>query len=595
MPTPLTIGLLSREFPPFFGGGIGTAMHALAHALAGAGHRVVVITVADDDRETRTILDGPGGARITVVRIPFVMQGDWASLAPSLESPATRAAFESFWPGSAWAMHVAERLPALVREFEIDVLEVPDTGALAWFVLGKRLLSSIDADARVLASLPIVTCLHSPTAWIGPLNREPVRGRAMVALAEMEFDQMRWSDALISPTRSVAEWASRHAGLDAKAISVIENAASPFTCESEHQHTASDAELSSPIVLFIGRLEYRKGIDTLLAAWRAVVAAHPSAELHLLGADTPDPERRAQRLGERLLKAMPAHARRSVQAFGKVSPSEVALRLRNARVVAVPSPDDNLPCTMIEAMAAGKVVVASRSGGMAEVIRDGGDGVLCEPSSSDALAAAIGRALSMSHAQSTAMRAAAIARAREVCDPASIAEHRLRVYESARERARDRCASVQRLAPRDEIEILSLMPVERSWADSLRAALEADPSADFAHGWTRDASGGVHAFATPSAATLVDAPRFMGPVAVRASVLRSQGIDPALRGWSLVRSLVDRGSRGRVVPSVLAAASAIPEHASEPSGQWIEAASPARVIARTVKRLITRVRSEAPR
>src|SRR5262245_8476885 len=130
----MTICLISREYPPFFGGGIGSYTVRWSRALAGAGHRVVVLTVSDDGREGRERHEG-----VDVVRLPFIrgmgQTGDWSGPHPLISTAQTRAAFAAFSPVAVFAMQIAGALPRLVEEFGIRVVEAPDTGALGWFAL----------------------------------------------------------------------------------------------------------------------------------------------------------------------------------------------------------------------------------------------------------------------------------------------------------------------------------------------------------------------------------------------------------------------------------------------------------------------------
>jgi glycosyltransferase involved in cell wall biosynthesis len=54
----MKIALVSREFPPFVGGGIGSYTRRLATELVGRGHAVVVVTVSGDGPNTREEMDG---------------------------------------------------------------------------------------------------------------------------------------------------------------------------------------------------------------------------------------------------------------------------------------------------------------------------------------------------------------------------------------------------------------------------------------------------------------------------------------------------------------------------------------------------------
>jgi glycosyltransferase involved in cell wall biosynthesis len=143
-----------------------------------------------------------------------------------------------------------------------------------------------------------------------------------------------------------------------------------------------------PVVAHIGRLVPKKGLDVLLAAWPAVIAAVPDAQLHVLGAGP------LQHLladaGPSVVHHLPDPSRRADQ---------VRDLLRSASVVASPSrtaPDgdaESLLLVNIEAMASGRPVVTTRHGGIPEYVRDGDTGLLVAEGDERQFAAALRRVL----------------------------------------------------------------------------------------------------------------------------------------------------------------------------------------------------------
>src|SRR5262249_10689074 len=127
----------------------------------------------------------------------------------------------------------------------------------------------------------------------------------------------------------------------------------------------------SKTVLFVGRLSEVKGADVLIRA---------AARLHnvrvVVAGDGPERDSLIE-LSRRLAV--------DVLFTGRVSAACCRQLLRAADVVAIPSlilPDgrtEGLPVVCLEAMAAGKPVVASRVGGLAELLEHGVNGFLCEP------------------------------------------------------------------------------------------------------------------------------------------------------------------------------------------------------------------------
>lgn len=131
-------------------------------------------------------------------------------------------------------------------------------------------------------------------------------------------------------------------------------------------------ELRTPgRLVFVGdHRDPRKGLDILLRAMRRL----PDVELHVLGPGDNRPEV-------------------NVEYLGTVRGPELVREIQLAQALVLPSTTDaeSFGMVLIEAMACGTPVVASRVGGVGGVVRDGVDGILVPPSDVDALAAAIKR------------------------------------------------------------------------------------------------------------------------------------------------------------------------------------------------------------
>jgi glycogen synthase len=144
-----------------------------------------------------------------------------------------------------------------------------------------------------------------------------------------------------------------------------------------------DAVPAAPTgVLFVGRLHRQKGVDTLV---RALPLLPPTASVLLVG---DGPERAALR---RLADELGVADRITVTGF--VPHGMVPGLLAGADVVVMPSRYEELGTALIEAMAAGRPVVATRVGGIPELVRDGVDGLLVPPDDPQALAKAVTRVL----------------------------------------------------------------------------------------------------------------------------------------------------------------------------------------------------------
>lgn len=143
-------------------------------------------------------------------------------------------------------------------------------------------------------------------------------------------------------------------------------------------------EATAPI-LFVGDLVPDKGVAVLFDAFRSLADPPP---LQLAGRSYPQ---------------TPTDLPEGATMLGVLPPAEVASAMRAAQVVVVPSIcPDACPTVVLEAMAAGRPVVASATGGIPDLVEEGVTGVLVAPDDHVALAAAL-RALLSDPEQAAAM------------------------------------------------------------------------------------------------------------------------------------------------------------------------------------------------
>ncbi|USI72470.1 glycosyltransferase family 4 protein [Sphingomonas morindae] len=135
-------------------------------------------------------------------------------------------------------------------------------------------------------------------------------------------------------------------------------------------------------VLFLGLVGDRKGVFDLLPAFAEVVRHHPAAKLVIGGnGEVERGEAEMRRLG----------LDGPVRFAGWVDGAARDRLIAEAGIYVLPSHNEGLPMSVLEAMAAGLAVVTTRVGGIPELITDGVDGLLVDAGDQAALAAALGR------------------------------------------------------------------------------------------------------------------------------------------------------------------------------------------------------------
>ncbi len=139
-------------------------------------------------------------------------------------------------------------------------------------------------------------------------------------------------------------------------------------------------------VLFVGGFEPRKGLEHLILAMEQIHETLPDAKLRVVaktGFRGIDTEEWFRLLADR---ARVAHA---VEFFQSIDQDELLQCYSDADVVALPSRNEGWGLSLMEAMACGKPTVATRVGGVPELVRDGVDGILVDPGDTAGLAEAI--------------------------------------------------------------------------------------------------------------------------------------------------------------------------------------------------------------
>lgn len=144
-------------------------------------------------------------------------------------------------------------------------------------------------------------------------------------------------------------------------------------------------------LLFVGRLERRKGVHLLLEALPALLTAHPEWTCELVGNDTLPSAPGVTFKAEFLARHAGAAWLPRVEFAGAVSDSELQQRYARADLFVAPSLFESFGLIYLEALQHGVPVVGAAVGGVPDVVRDGVDGALVPPGDATALGAALDR------------------------------------------------------------------------------------------------------------------------------------------------------------------------------------------------------------
>jgi glycosyltransferase involved in cell wall biosynthesis len=206
---------------------------------------------------------------------------------------------------------------------------------------------------------------------------------------------LRESDWVAGCCAAVLEHGRRLAPQMAPRSSVIYNGLETPALASE------PLPFDRPRILCLGRLSPEKGTDVALASFVSILARFPDARLIIAGDGV---------LRSDLERQAAAHGiARAVDFIGWVGPDEVPALINTSTIVLMPSRRDSLPLVALEAALMARPIVATRVGGLPEVVVHEETGLLCESENSQALAHAV--LYLLSHPD-TATRMGASARAR---------------------------------------------------------------------------------------------------------------------------------------------------------------------------------------
>ncbi len=370
----MRIAMISREYPPDTGwGGIATHVYHLAQGLKTIGHDVEVFALSSKNTEQSCV---EGGIMVHRVGVHNHAHQD------HLVRECSNEALDEIHKCIPHVRYVLNASVALWNKFEqvhirqpFEVVDTPELFADSLFVALKR-------------NVPLVIRLYTPHAkFIADQLNNINPSLDHEAVAMLERLALYQCDLITSPSHDLAGWVAKDLNYPLERIKI---AGDPMDCQ--HFCPEGEAAIQAPDkikVLFIGRLEQRKGVHYLIDAIPQVVRNNPRVHLYLLGADTMTGPRGTSVLAELKSKLQQSGCANHVTFIPPVKHLEVASYIRSADICVVPSLYDNAPFTCLESMACGKAVIGTDAGGTAELLKHGGVGLVVPARDADALADAI--------------------------------------------------------------------------------------------------------------------------------------------------------------------------------------------------------------
>ena len=357
----MRIAFVAREIYPYVGGGIAPIVAAAARQLAAvADVTIVTSSTHREAHERRGVDDG--------VRWLFV------------EEPGDDDVGSWFGYLHAWSARVYETLRAGYPDGGPDLIEFCDYLGEGFVTMQAR-----HTCDPWLANTQIAVRLHTTSEIVSVLDGHVPDDFATVSIFEAERYCLRHADRLLWSGGDVLDTYRRFYGDDALAPATLLPDA--FLVEEDPGDHADGAEPSydEPLrLLYVGRLERRKGVQNLVRAMTALPRA--DVELVLLGGDTNSGALGGSMLDQ--LEQMAADDPR-IAFIESVPRAEVPAWIDRAHVVVVPSLWECWPNTAREAMMHNRPVLATPVGGLVGMVQHERTGWLTRDTSPEAIAEAI--------------------------------------------------------------------------------------------------------------------------------------------------------------------------------------------------------------
>lgn len=350
----MRILLLSWEYPPRIVGGLGRHVWRLATSLAESGHDVHVVTRDHPDAPAEEIAEG-----VHIVRV-----GEYPPM----------VSFDDLIP---WVMQfnvgVLERASRLLIDGDVDIVHAHD-----WLVAYAA------AAVKKTFELPLVSTIHATEYGRhqgnlpGPMNK---------LIHQVEWWLTYESRRTITCSRYMHDECRRIFELPADKMDVIPNGVDLDAFDAPDGVEEFRAKRSAPdekLIFFAGRLEYEKGVQTVLEALTQVRRTTP-VRFHVAGVGTH-------------AGALQEHAKSlgledAVEFLGFVPDEDLRMYYAAADLAVVPSLYEPFGMVALETMAAGTPCIAADTGGLRELVIHEATGLRFTPGDPASLAGTMLRIL----------------------------------------------------------------------------------------------------------------------------------------------------------------------------------------------------------
>ncbi len=277
-------------------------------------------------------------------------------------------------------LHVTQKIREINGKTPISLLEASEYGTKG-LVLKEE-----------FPEIPLVVKLHTAAFLIKKLNNYYRAGQfkyRLKRLLNIKYDYEKdneylftlKADAISSPSTSLKEITEHTWHIPPQKIHHVPN---PFTPNPDFLAIPSNTENNR--FGYFGRLETRKGVFNLGKAIPLILQSVENSECWLIGADSRGPhgEKSMKKVLQKLIKGY----EHRVKFINHVPLNEIPTLMSQLDVCIYPSLWENFPNVCLEAMTAARGIVASREGGMYDMLKDIDGGILIDPHKVEEIAGA---------------------------------------------------------------------------------------------------------------------------------------------------------------------------------------------------------------
>jgi len=359
----MKVAFLTREYPPDTAwGGVSTVYYDLAHALAEQGHEIHVICQAVAE-PTDYVDNG-----VFVHRV---------GTNPKRYSAMARVNY---------SLHAWLKLREVIREYSVEIVQAACWGAEGFLCSMRR-------------QTPMVVGFHSSARDVIEARTYSGIGAliGLRILSRLEAFTIKRANRVTANSEATYTQAIERLHIDPEKVEIVHHAIDT----SRYRPVESDIRerLGIPgdilLVLFVGRLEVRKGVNILCEAIPEIVESVPMTKFVLVGQDTntaPD----GSSFKRYITEEAKGHGFIDNLVFIDFLSEDELIQLYSAcDLFVLPSLHESFGLVTMEAMACGKPVVATSTGVVPELGLNGESGIMVPPGDAGELAAAMIRLLSL--------------------------------------------------------------------------------------------------------------------------------------------------------------------------------------------------------